>query len=336
MASSARILTILAASLASFLAAATARAQEPALPPPAFHHLHLNSVNPESAADFYAARFPSNSRTTFAGEPALRSPTDVLLVFTRVDAPPPTQPQSAFWHFGWHVTEVEASLADFRRDAVTLLPLYRERNGATVFTSGQTWPSAGGGVGLTAAGIAEAKANGVQPTYGAGFAYLRGPDDAIVEYQGNLPAERFNHVHMYMEQPFCALLWYQRHLNVPVRGGAAASRTQDNCGAELGPEATWPALESNGTIRTPSMNSIAFGDISLYAYMNQTDTPLASPRGQLMDHIALRVDGLDAWVAKLRTEGVVFLEEPYEIGEYRAVMIEGPSREAIELIEIGP
>jgi hypothetical protein len=36
----------------------------------------------------------------------------------------------------------------------------------------------------------------------------------------------------------------------------------------------------------------------------------------------------------LRGEGVKFLEEPYELGDTRAVMIEGPSREAIELVEV--
>jgi hypothetical protein len=40
-----------------------------------------------------------------------------------------------------------------------------------------------------------------------------------------------------------------------------------------------------------------------------------------------------AWVAKLRDEGVKFLEEPYHLGDMRAVMIEGPSREAIEILE---
>jgi catechol 2,3-dioxygenase-like lactoylglutathione lyase family enzyme len=54
----------------------------------------------------------------------------------------------------------------------------------------------------------------------------------------------------------------------------------------------------------------------------------------LYDHIALSVSDLDAWVAKLRAEGVTFLREPYALGGTRAVMIEGPSREALELVEI--
>ena len=66
----------------------------------------------------------------------------------------------------------------------------------------------------------------------------------------------------------------------------------------------------------------------------QGDKPLAGTRGQLYDHIALSVTDLDAWVAKLRGEGVTFLEEPYKLGDTRAVMIEGPSREALELVEV--
>jgi hypothetical protein len=68
--------------------------------------------------------------------------------------------------------------------------------------------------------------------------------------------------------------------------------------------------------------------------MNQTGTPAVSTRGHLMDHIALSVGNLDAWIATLRAQQVVFLEQPYTVGPHRAVMIEGPSKEAIELIEI--
>ena len=68
-------------------------------------------------------------------------------------------------------------------------------------------------------------------------------------------------------------------------------------------------------------------------YANQGEIPLASPRGQLQDHIALSVTDLDAWIAKLHDEDVTLLEPPYRLGDTRAVMIEGPSREALELVE---
>ena len=62
--------------------------------------------------------------------------------------------------------------------------------------------------------------------------------------------------------------------------------------------------------------------------------PLASSRGHAIDHIGLGVQDLDAWIEKLVYEDVTFLEQMYEVGTTRAVMIEGPSREAIELIEL--
>ena len=308
------------------------------IPVPGFHHLHLNSVNPEAAIEFYTKAFPSTSKTTFAGQPALRSPNNVLVLFNKVATPPATQPQTAFWHFGWHVTNVREALERFLKQNVTLVPLYTGEGAGTVFISSDTWPGAGGVLGLTRAGIAEAKAKGVRPAGGAGFAYLRGPDDALVEYQGNMAAERFNHVHMFHDQPYCAQLWYQRHLNVPAASAKASAgqavRTEANCAIERGPDKTLPALDWDGMYRAPSITSTRFGDVSLFWYMNQTGTPAVSTRGRLMDHIALSVTDLDAWIAKLRSENVTFLEQSYSIGAHRAIMIEGPSREAIELIEV--
>jgi catechol 2,3-dioxygenase-like lactoylglutathione lyase family enzyme len=304
--------------------------------PPLFHHLHLNSVDPEAALAFYTMQFPTTSKANWAGLPVLKSPNDVMVLFTKVAAPPTIVPQSAYWHFGWHVPDVRKSLAACRsRLEVKLLPLYTTEEGGFVFVSSDTWPGTGGVLGLTKAQIAAAKAEGVKPAGGAGFAYMQGPDNAIVEYQGDMPAERFNHVHLYQEDPFCAQLWYQKHLGgTPVASRVPGpARTEANCKVARSPDRTWPALEKEGMFRVPTA-AVTFGDVALTWYANPGDTPLATSRGQLYDHIALSVSDLDAWVAKLRGEGVTFLEAPYKIGDTRAAMIEGPSREAIELVEV--
>lgn len=313
----------------------SAIAQSP-LAAPAFHHLHLNSINPEAAIEFYAKAFPSTSKDRFAGQPALRSPNNVWVLFNKVATPPATQPQTAFWHFGWHVTDVRATLDRFLKSNIPLLPLYTGEGPGTVFISSNTYPGSGGVLGLTAAGIADARAKGIKPALGAGFAYLRGPDDALVEYQGNMPAERFNHVHMYQEQPFCAQLWYQAHLNVaaPAPRAGQTVRTDANCRIERGPDRTLPALDWNGMFRTPAVQSTVFGDVALFFYMNQGSTPAGPTRGHLVDHFAVSVANLDAWLAKLKAESVTILEPPYMIGEMRAFMIEGPSQEAIEIVEV--
>ena len=120
------------------------------LPTPGFHHLHLNSVDPDAAIDFYVRQFPKSARTTWGGLPALAAPNNVLVLFTKVATTPPTSPQTAIWHFGWHVTDTHASLAGYksRRD-VTLLPLYTTDEGGSVFVSSDTWPSTGPTPGLT-------------------------------------------------------------------------------------------------------------------------------------------------------------------------------------------
>jgi len=317
-----------------FLLAGLVRAQNVPLGTPGFHHLHLNSTNPDAAIDFYTRQFPSTSKTTFAGAPALKSPNNVLVLFTKVNTPAALQPQTAVWHFGWHVTDVRKNLETYKqRKEVKLLPLYTTDEGGYVFVSSDTWPGTGGVLGLTKAQIADAKAKGVQPAGGAGFAYMQGPEGAIIEYQGNMPAERFNHVHMYWEEPFCAQLWYVKHLGASVAGARSSQYTESNCEGPRGPDTTWPALEKEGMYRTPRAD-VLFGDVSLNSYMNPGDRPLVSTRGHLVDHFALSVRNLEAWIAKLQNEGVRFLERPYKIGDMRAVMIEGPSHEAIELVEV--
>ncbi|HSF32554.1 MAG TPA: VOC family protein [Candidatus Tectomicrobia bacterium] len=303
---------------------------------PGFHHLHLNSLDPEAAIAFYTKQFPSTAKTSWGGLSALQSPNNVLILFTKVDTAPATSPQTAIWHFGWHVPDTRARLEVYKgRQEVKLLPLYTGDDGGTVFVSSDTWPGTGGVLGLTRAQIADAKASGVQPTRTGGFGYLQGPDNALVEYAGNHPTERFNHVHLFQEHPFCAQLWYQKQLSAPVFAGRSSSTplSEATCRVERGPERTFPALNPEGMCRTPSA-AVVFGDVALLWYMRQGDEPLVSSRGHVYDHMALSVTDLDAWIAKLRGEGVRFLTEPYQLGDTRAVMIEGPSREALELVEI--
>ena len=301
------------------------------LPAPGFHHLHLNSVDPEAAIGFYTRQFASTSRTLWGGFPALSSPNDVLILFSQVDAPAPRQPQSAIWHFGWHVPDSRKTLAAFQsRGEVRMMPLYTGDGDGAVFISSDTWPGAGGALGRTKPQIDEAKKSGVEPTRVGGFAYMLGPDDALVEFAGNHPKERFNHVHMWQEDPVAAQRWYQEHLNAATNPGFASSATAS---IPRSPDRTFPSLDRDGSFRSPRAG-VQFGDIGVFWYANQSDAPLASSLGQLQDHFGLSVADLDAWIAKLKGEGVRFLADPYRLGDTRAVMIEGPSREAIELVEV--
>lgn len=317
--------------------AAPAAAQAPPLAPPSFHHLHLNVVDPDAMIDYLTRQFPSTSRTSWGGQAALASPNNVLILFDRVSVPAPSDPNAtAFWHFGWEVQDIRQNLALYRsRPDLTLAPLYTTDAGGYVLINSDTWPGTGGLLGLTKAQIAEAKANGVKPLGGAGFAYLLGPDHTLIEYAGNAPSEFFNHVHMWEQDPFCAQLWYQEHLQaaLPPRAPGAIVHTRADCKVPRTPDPSWPALTKSGMYRAPQAG-VKFSDVALNWYAPQIDTPLQPTRGRLMDHIGLGVADLDAWVAKLKREGVRFLRQPYRLGATRAVMIEGPSHESIELVEV--
>ena len=301
------------------------------LPAPGFHHLHLNSVDPEAAIGFYLRQFPSSAKTEWGGFPALAAPNDVLILFTKVDRPPPTGPQSAIWHFGWHVPDSRRTLEAFQSGGeVEMLPLYTGDGDAAVYVSSDTWPGAGGVLGRPKAQIAEAKAEDVRPTRVGGFAAMRGPDNALVEFAGNHPKERFNHVHMWQEDPVAAQRWYHEHLGGALNPGFSSTAATI---LPRGPDRTFPSLDREGSYRTPRAG-VQFGDVGVFWYANQGAAPLAPSTGQLQDHFGLGVGDLDAWIAKLQGERVRFLSEPYRLGDSRAVMIEGPSREAIELVEV--
>jgi catechol 2,3-dioxygenase-like lactoylglutathione lyase family enzyme len=321
--------------LIAFWPQADAQAQDGPLPPPKFHHLQLNSIDPDAATAFYAKQFASTSKTRWEGMPALASPNNVLIIFNKSKSVPDADPNvTAYWHFGWSATDSRKSLDMFTAQQL-LVPFYTDGQGDFVGISSDTYPYPPGVPGRTKAQIDEAKAQNLEPTHVAGNGYILGPDHAIVEFTGNAPTERFDHVHMWQDDPVCAQLWYQKHLDATPRRqrDAGPPPTQANCKLARGAEPSWPSLVKEGTYRSPT-GGVSFGDVAMNWYPNQGSRPLASSPGHLIDHVGLSVSDLDAWIGKLKGEGVTFLRQPYKIGDTRAVMIEGPSHEAIELVEV--
>lgn len=326
------------AAVAAFAGPPRVVAQSGELGVPGFHHLHLLSTDPAAAVDFYTAHFASAKKTTWGGFPAVSAPTNVLVLFTKVDRPPLTTPQTAFWHFGWNVTDERAKLAEYlAKFPNDLAPLYTGDGDKFVYVSSDSWPGAGGSLGRTREQIEQAKRDNVQPRGGAGFGYLKGPDGVWIEFAGNQPAERFNHVHMFHDDPRCATLWYQTHLNVPARAGRGGAPAETiaaaDCKVQNDYTRSWPALTQDGMVRTAT-GGATFDDVSMNGYVRQSPTPLVSTRGHTADHVGLSVKNLDAWMAKLKRENVRILMEPHTLGSTRAAMVEGPSKEALELVEV--
>lgn len=294
---------------------------------PAFHHLHLTSADPAASVRFYQRQFPTVLPATVAGFEGFRTGNVVVLYSKRAAAPPAGQ--SAYWHFGWHVPSAKGYWERYRATGAPLTPLHTDKGGTVTF-SGEWFPGT-----LTRAAAAAARQTGARATAG-GYGFLTGPDGERVEFAGDHPAERFNHVHMFQEQVFCAEIWYQRHFNVPTSQSARRAEgrrtSEQDCAVPAG-EPSWLSLVPEGTKRQPA-GGVAFGDVELNWYQRQGSQPLVSSAGHVMGHVGLQVSGLPEWLARLRQNGVRVLQEPYAFGTGRAALVEGPSREAIELLEV--
>ncbi|HEX4947810.1 MAG TPA: VOC family protein [Blastocatellia bacterium] len=251
-----------------------------------FHHVHLNSVNPAAAINFYTKTFDVTKPTTLAGWDAVQSE-QMYLLFDKVTKAPSSALDSAIWHFGWGSTAMEA---DYQKHVA---------NGITFATP-----------------MTRLNANLL-------FAYMKAPDGALVEIN-TANTRAFIHTHLFSAAPLCAAEWYVKHLG-------AMSRTTRTGSCEV-PFAA--PSEPLGVIRSPA-TTVRFGDISLIIYPQQKPEKLLSPRGQVVDHIALSVEDLPGTLERLRSAGVKVLEGIHRFGKskWKAAMIEGPDAIAIELVE---
>jgi catechol 2,3-dioxygenase-like lactoylglutathione lyase family enzyme len=337
--------TLLAALGFALLQSQPASSQPASGSSPRLHHVGLNSVDPEKAIAWYLALWPSATRITVAGYPAVQA--DMLLLFNKVDRPPVgawrndlhrAESQSAFWHIGANINTTDTK-ERLNALGVFHLPLYISPSDTmkSVWRSGLA-PYAGT---LSAAQVATATS---APPRDGGFSYVVAPDGVLFELTGG-PTTRasFAHVHFYHEQPLCAANWYVEHLGMelpPVRDSSGKETPHapwSPCEAQYG-EAGWPSLEPVGTIRQPA-GSVRFGNGTMSWYPRQCvgnrcgrDQKLVPSRGQVLDHVAFVVDELDALYAKLRREGVKIIEAPHAFGDTRAFMIEDLDGLAIELV----
>ena len=299
-----------------------------------FHHVHLNSVNPTAAAEYYPKPFAASAvKTMYNGFEAVKTG-NVYLLFTKVATPPQnevTGPQTSIWHFGWNTPDSQAYDKRFRAMGLEIAQMWDAADGKLVDMSSDTLP------GLpTQEQILDMRAKGTQPTHVGGFGYLRGPDGSMIENAQAGTTERFNHVHMYHEHPVCAMEWYVTHLGARMAGGrganGAAAPVASDCHTKLYAPPTFPSFAKTGFVRDPA-GSVNFDDISILI-RPWPGGGLVSPRGKVVDHWALSTADLGVTVARLKSEDVKFLEEIHPWGNSRAAMIEGPDRVAIELVEV--
>ena len=319
---------------------AAAQPAAPAFEPLKFHHVHLNSVDPQAAANYYPKPFMKTATTlTFNGQPAVKTG-HIYILFNKVATAPTnelTGPQTSVWHFGWNTPNSREYNANFRKNGLTIAQMWNgnDADSKLVDLSGDV-PQAPGGGFPTMEQVMELRAKGatVDPNVvPGGFGYLRGPDGVMIENAQSGNVERFNHVHMYHEHPNCAVEWYVTHLGAtrPANRGGQTSDASGDCRTKTYPPPTFPSFAKNGFVRMP--NGVLIDDISV-SMQPWPGGGLAPTRGRLYDHWAVSTANLDATMTRLKSEGVKVLEEIHPWGSLRAAMIEGPDRIAIEIVEV--
>ena len=318
------------------------------LPAPAFHHLHINAVDPAASLDWWQTVWPAGQITEVAGFPAFAAD-GVFHLYTQVDAPAPggfdperhhSVPQSPFWTTGPSTD----GLAFYER--LTALDPAGERY---PFLPVYTGPDDSDGVphsGLAPFGdrlltVAELEAlEGTPPERGPNsqdFGYRVDPDGVLLEFNGNAETDDlfFGHLHFWHEAPLCAVNWYVEHLGVE-------GTVRDPCEVEIGP-VSYPTFIPAGQLRQP-IGFVRLQNAGLAWYTRQCrdgrcgadgDQPLVSSRGQVVDHMGLTYPDLDPIIAHLEAAGVPIIEGPYPFGEGRAILIEDLDGLALELIEEG-
>ena len=265
-----------------------------------FHHVHLNSVDPDKAIDFYATHFNA-ARDRFAGRvPAVRAQGKWLL-FDTVKQAPPSPVISSLYHIGWGAPDMQAAYTRLLDSGVHF---------ETPLTD--------------IAQVLEA------PAGRAFFAYVDGPDHAMIEINGARD-DTFQHVHLLSADPVTTGQWYLKHFGATSTNPNPPREPRIHNGLQI-----YPFMGADLDGVRFYWYPKAFGQGSYpEAWKGRTD--FASPRGRVIDHIAFSVEGLDQALTKLEADGVRVLQRPKPAmnGLLRSAFVSAPDGVELELVEAG-
>jgi catechol 2,3-dioxygenase-like lactoylglutathione lyase family enzyme len=332
-----------------------------ALPMPALHHIHMNSVNPEASIAWYKQYWPKGQATTFAGFPAFHD--DIYLLYTKVVKQAPgafdrtaerSVPQSPFWTFGStfagpNTNAARARFEKLDRKQFAYVPIYGGADGKQKALHALELPM--GDALLTKTAMAERAAKekaapAAPPSSALDFFYFVDPDGMLVEVTAGKTDSFWNHTHMWHERPLCAANWYADNLGFQIPNNPNNPNPNlkagrwDPCDVPVG-EVSYPTFISRGQLRIP-IGTVRFANGTFPAYPRQcrdgrcgpgNDQPLTKSRGQVVDHLGFTYPDLDAVIAHLKARKIPILEGPYKLGDTRAVLIEDLDGLALELIE---
>ncbi|MBI1761082.1 MAG: VOC family protein [Acidobacteria bacterium] len=285
-----------AAGVITLLAQAAAR-QDALANTAHFHHLQLNTTDPQRALEFYTSRFDCE-KAKFNGQDAVWAQKSWLL-FNKVKQAPPAELTSAIWHFGWGAENMPA---EYER---------QQKLGTKFFTP-----------------LTDISDIGGNPNAKPGsfyYAYVESPDKGLIELN-TAGHHRFGHLHLFSADPIAAGQWYMKHFG--TKGRVSASREPRMYrGIQIGPSAS---------VNLDNVNIIIFPieyPKQEYAAQWKGKTTFDSTKGRVVDHVGISVDNLTEYLEKLRQDGVTVVEGSKTQAGLKQALIEGPDRILIQLVE---
>lgn len=284
-------------------ASETTAQMAPLIPGAHWHHVHLNSTDPDASAAFYAKHFKADI-ASFSGADAAVKAQNVWLLFTKVDDPAPTEFVTPIWHVGWGAPDPQSTYK--RQQALGAKFAQPITDISTVI-----------------------ERISPQSFY---YMYVESPDGAWTELN-TAASDDFGHIHLYSEDPVAAGEFYARFFGISGRNGAPPSRSVQpsfsKSGIQNGPSASLYFDQVNMIIYPVEHSKGNFPD-------DWSDvSELQSSRGYVNDHIGLSVPDLEAALQVFRQAGTPILAPIAELPDgTRYAFIEGPDKLAIELLEI--
>lgn len=271
------------------------------MPEAHFHHLHLNTLDPKAAIDFYTGKFDCE-RAKFAGLMDAVWAQKSWLLFTKVNRPPAWELTSAVWHFGWGAEDMKAT---YEKHLAM---------GTKFFTPLTDISDIGGNAGTTGRFY---------------YAYAQSPDKALIELN-TASHHRFGHLHLFSADPVAAGEWYAKYFGAKRRSNRPPSREpRFYRGHQIGPSVSLISDNVNIIIYPVEYARKAYAD----HWKGKAE--IESTKGRVVDHISFSFDNLAEALEKMRKDGVKVTDEIRSVanGKIKFAFVEGPDKIRIELIE---
>jgi catechol 2,3-dioxygenase-like lactoylglutathione lyase family enzyme len=260
-------------------------------------------TDPQAAIDFYTSRFAAE-KAKFAGLADGVWAQKSWLLFTKVNAPPPSEIVSTIWHIGWGAEDMPKEIE-------------RQKAMGTRFQTEMTDISdIGGNTAMKGKGLFY-------------YAYVDGPEHVLIELN-TARHHNFGHVHMFSEDPVAAGEWYVKHF------GAQNARFQRERRAYNG-----VAIGPSASLMMDNVNIIIYPveyPKSQMAKEWEGRKTFEPTKGRAVDHLGFSVDNLEQAIERLRKDTVKVTDEPRAIaqGKIKFAFVEGPDKIRIEVIEGHP